>query len=110
VVLTCRDFGYDVVPAQSCRDENGNLLDDINNPRVNKWLVEIPVEIPWVNKLTKELKENQINPTKFSTLAQFDSYIQVQKYYTAHNTSTITELGGREIEPLARVVYDTINN
>ena len=110
VALACRDFGYNVVPAQSCRDENGNLLDDINDPRVHEWLVEIPVETPWANKLAKELKENQIDPNKFSAIAQFDFYMQVQKYYTTHNTSATIEFREHEIEPLAKAIHNAIDN
>ena len=45
---------------------------------------------------------------KFSALAQFDFYMQVQKHYTAHNTSATVELREHEVEPLAERIYDAI--
>jgi len=48
--------------------------------------------------------------SKFSALAQFDFYMQVQKFYTTHNTSATIELREQEIEPLARRIYQAIQN
>lgn len=106
VALACLDYGYNVVPAQSDRDENGNLLNDPFDPRCTEWLVEIPTEVPWANL---EGAEN-IEINKFSALAQFDFYMQVQKYYTTHNTSATIEFSEHEIEPLATAIYEAIQN
>ena len=78
VALACIDYGYNVVPSQSDRDENGNLLDDPFDPRCTEWLVEIPTAVPWAD-------QSDVDVSKFSALAQFDFYMQVQKYYTTHN-------------------------
>ena len=43
------EHGYSVIPAQSARDDEGNLLDDISDPRVQEVLVEIPTEVSWAN-------------------------------------------------------------
>ena len=50
----------------------------------------------------------KIDVSKFSALAQFDFYMQVQKFYTTHNTSATLELRANEIEPLAMRIYNAI--
>ncbi|EKQ69599.1 ribonucleoside-triphosphate reductase, adenosylcobalamin-dependent [Leptolyngbyaceae cyanobacterium JSC-12] len=104
VAMACIDYGYNVVPSQSDKDENGNLLNDPFDPRCTEWLVEIPVEVSWANLPGAD----EIAIEKFSALAQFDFYMQVQKYYTAHNTSATIELTEAEVEPLAQRIYQAI--
>ncbi|MBD2465020.1 ribonucleoside-triphosphate reductase, adenosylcobalamin-dependent [Oscillatoria sp. FACHB-1407] len=104
VALACQEYGYNIVPSQSDKDENGNLLNDPLDPRCTEWLVEIPVEVPWANLPGAD----EIEIEKFSALAQFDFYMQVQKYYTAHNTSATIELYEDEIEPLATRIHQAI--
>jgi ribonucleotide reductase, class II len=104
VAMACIDYGYAVVPSQSDKDENGNLLNDPFDPRCNEWLVELPVEVSWANLPGAD----QIAIEKFSALAQFDFYMQVQKYYTTHNTSATIELREHEIEELAERIYQAI--
>jgi ribonucleotide reductase class II len=106
VALACIDYGYNVIPSQSDKDENGHLLDDPFDPRCTEWLVEIPVEVPWANLDGAD----RIDISRFSALAQFDFYMQVQKYYTSHNTSSTIELRQHEIEALAKRIYDAIQN
>lgn len=43
------DWGYNVIPDSSARDEKGVLLDDVNDSRVHEVLVEIPTEVIWAN-------------------------------------------------------------
>jgi len=105
VALACIDFGYSVVPSQSDKDENGNLLDNPFDERCTEWLVEIPVAVSWAN-----LPGVDVDISKFSVLAQFDFYMQVQKYYTTHNTSATLELRQNEIGALSRAIYDSIEN
>lgn len=106
VAMACIDYGYSVVPSQSDKDENGNLLNDPFDPRCTEWLVEIPVEVSWANLPGAD----EIAIEQFSALAQFDFYMQVQKHYTAHNTSATLELREDEIEPLAQRIYQAIAN
>ncbi len=106
VALACMDYGYAVVPSQSDKDENGNLLNDPFDPRCTEWLVEMPVEVPWANLPGADV----VDISKLSALAQFDFYMQVQKYYTAHNTSATIELREPEVEPLAQQIYEAIAN
>ncbi|MGQ9870097.1 ribonucleoside-triphosphate reductase, adenosylcobalamin-dependent, partial [Leptodesmis sp.] len=106
VALACIDYGYNVVPSQSDKDEQGNLLNDPFDSRCTEWLVEIPVEVSWANLPGADT----IAIEKFSALAQFDFYMQVQKYYTAHNTSATIELTEAEVEPLAHRIYQAIAN
>jgi len=104
VALACLDYGYSIVPSQSDKDEQGNLLTDAFDPRCTEWLVEIPVEVPWANIPGAD----EVSIELFSATAQFDFYMQVQKYYTAHNTSATIELREDEIDALADVIYDSV--
>lgn len=106
VALACLDMGYSAVPSQSDKDENGKLLDTIADPRCTEWLIEIPTEVTWANLPGAD----EIDISKFSALAQFDFYMQVQKYYTTFNTSATIEYREHEIEPLANRIYDAIQN
>lgn len=106
VALACLDYGYRVVPSQSDKDEQGNLLNDPFDPRCTEWLVELPMAVSWADLPRVE----EIDVSKFSALAQFDFYMQVQKFYTTHNTSATIELREQEIEPLARRIYQAIQN
>lgn len=105
VALACIDYGYTVVPAQSDKDEQGNLLNDPFDPRCTEWLVEIPVEVGWANLPGAD----QVAIEQFSAAAQFDFYMQVQRHYTTHNTSATIELREAEVESLAERIYQAIN-
>ncbi|MEM9151586.1 MAG: ribonucleoside-triphosphate reductase, adenosylcobalamin-dependent, partial [Cyanobacteria bacterium P01_F01_bin.3] len=104
VALACIDYGYSVIPSQSDKDENGNLLNDPFDPRCTEWLVEMPVEVPWANLPGAD----QVAIEQFSALAQFDFYMQVQRNYTAHNTSATIEFRENEIEPLAQRIHQAV--
>ena len=106
VALACIDYGYNVIPSQSDKDENGNLLNDPYSPFCTEWLVEIPTEVPWANLPGAD----QIDISKFSALAQFDFWMQIQKYYTRHNTSATIELREGEIEELGDRIYRAIQD
>lgn len=105
VALACLDYGYSIVPSQSDKDGQGRLLDDPFDPRCTEWLVEIPTEVSWANIPGADAVE--IN--NFSAMAQFDFYMQVQKHYTAHNTSATVEFRENEIEPLAEAIHQAID-
>ena len=106
IALACMDYGYSVVPSQSDKDEKGCLLDNPFDPRCTEWLVEIPTEVSWANIDGAD----QIDINNFSALAQFDFYMQVQKFYTEHNTSATVEFREHEIEGLAKAIHDAIEN
>ncbi|MDC3168148.1 ribonucleoside-triphosphate reductase, adenosylcobalamin-dependent [Prochlorococcus sp. AH-716-D22] len=106
IALACMDYGYSVVPSQSDKDENGCLLDNPFDPRCTEWLVEIPTEVSWANIEGAD----QIDINNFSALAQFDFYMQVQKFYTEHNTSATVEFRENEIEDLAKAIHSAIEN
>ncbi len=106
IALACMDYGYSVVPSQSDKDENGCLLDNPFDPRCTEWLVEIPTEVSWANIDGAD----QIDINNFSALAQFDFYMQVQKFYTEHNTSATIEFRENEIEDLAKAIHNAIEN
>lgn len=104
IALACIDYGYTVVPSQSDKNENGELLDNPFDPRCTEWLVEIPVEVAWASIAD----EAQLDPNHFSAAAQFDFFMQVQTYYTQHNTSSTIELREHEISELAKAIYTAI--
>jgi ribonucleotide reductase class II len=104
VALACIDYGYNVIPSQSDKDENGNLLNDPFDPRCTEWLVEIPVAVSWADLPGADV----IDVSKFPVLAQLDFVMQVQKYYTTHNTSATLELRSEEVEPLGTRIYEAI--
>ena len=106
VAMACMDYGYTVVPSQSDKDDQGRLLDDPFDPRCTEWLVEIPTEVSWANLPGADA----VDINAFSAMAQFDFYMQVQTYYTAHNTSATIEFRENEIEPLAEALHQTIEN
>ncbi|MDB9326698.1 ribonucleoside-triphosphate reductase, adenosylcobalamin-dependent [Nodularia spumigena CS-590/02] len=106
VALACIDYGYSVIPSQSDKDEQGNLLNDPFDPRVSEWLVEIPVAVSWADVPGAD----QIDVSQFSVLAQFDFVLQVQRWYVTHNTSATLELRSEEVEGLGQKIYETIQN
>ncbi|WP_413171101.1 ribonucleoside-triphosphate reductase, adenosylcobalamin-dependent [Anabaena azotica] len=106
VALACIDYGYNVIPSQSDKDENGNLLNDPFDPRCTEWLVEIPVAVSWADLPGADV----IDVSKFSVLAQLDFVMQVQKFYTSHNTSATLELRSEEVESLGTRIYEAIQN
>ena len=105
VALACIDFGYSVIPSQSDKDEAGRLLDDPFDPRCTEWLVEIPTAVSWADLPGAD----QVDISMLSALAQFDFYMQVQRHYTAHNTSATIEYREDEIEPLADAIHQSIS-
>ena len=104
VALACLDYGYSIVPSQSDKDEHGRLLDDPFDPRCSEWLVEIPTEVSWANIPGAD----QVDIGRFSALAQFDFYMQVQRHYTTHNTSATIEFREHEVEALADAIHGAI--
>lgn len=106
VALACVDFGYSIVPSQSDKDENGVLLNDPFDPRCTEWLVEIPTEVSWANIPGAD----SVAIEKFSALAQIDFYLQVQRFYTRHNTSATIEVRENEIEELGSRIYQAISD
>ncbi len=106
VARACMDYGYSIIPSQSDKDENGQLLNDPFDPRCTEWLVEIPVSVSWADLDGADM----VDISKFDVMAQFDFYMQVQKFYTRHNTSATLELREAEIEPLGKKIYETIRD
>lgn len=106
VALACIDYGYNIVPSQSDKDEKGNLLNNPFDDRCTEWLVEIPVAVPWADFPGAD----EIEISQFSAAAQMDFYMQVQKHYVAHNTSATIELREHEIESLGTRIYEAIRD
>ena len=106
LVSALRDWGYNVIPAQSAKDDEGNLLDDILDPRVQEVLVEIPTEVSWANLPGCDQYDLSLLPIE----SQWGLYMQVQNYYTEHNTSATLEFREKEIEPLAKLIHESMGN
>jgi ribonucleotide reductase, class II len=106
IALACLEYGYSIVPSQSDKDDQGNLLNDPFDPRCTEWLVEIPVAVSWACLPGAD----EIAIEQFSALAQFDFYMQVQKFYTAHNTSATIELREDEIDGLADRIFQSVES
>lgn len=106
VALACIDHGYNVVPSQSDKDENGNLLNNPFDERCTEWLVEIPIAVAWANLPGAD----EIDISKFSALAQMDFYLQVQNFYVSHNTSATIEVRENEVEALGKRIYEAIQD
>jgi ribonucleotide reductase class II len=66
--------------------------------------VEIPTEAVWANMEDCD----KYDVSKFSVAAQFDFYMQVQKFYTTHNTSATLEFREDEIGELSHLIYNAI--
>ena len=106
VALAAIDYGYNVIPAQSARDDDGNLLDDIHDPRSREWLIEIPTEVSWANLPGCD----RYDLSKLSAAAQWGLYMQVQNHYTEHNTSATIEFREDEIEELSALIHQGMGN
>jgi ribonucleotide reductase class II len=106
VALACIDYGYNVIPSQSDKDEKGNLLNNPFDERCTEWLVEIPVAVSWADLPGAD----EIDINKFSAAAQMDFYMQVQKFYVRHNTSATIELRENEVESLGTRIYEAIRD
>ncbi|MBL6793680.1 MAG: ribonucleoside-triphosphate reductase, adenosylcobalamin-dependent, partial [Synechococcus sp. BS307-5m-G36] len=105
VAMACMDYGYTIVPSQSDKDDEGRLLNDPFDPRCTEWLVEIPTEVSWANLPGADA----VDINGFSAMTQFDFYMQVQRHYTAHNTSATIEFREHEIEPVAEALFKAMN-
>jgi len=104
VAMAALDYGYSVIPAQSARDDEGNLLDDIHDKRSTEWLIEIPTEVSWAN--IPGIDQHDLS--KLSAAAQFGLYMQVQNHYTTHNTSATIEFREEEIDELSSLIHDSM--
>ena len=100
------EHGYSVIPAQSARDEEGNLLDDITDPRVQEVLVEIPTEVSWANIPGCD----EFDLAQLPAASQYGLYMAVQNFYTDHNTSATIELREEEIPTLSKLIHETIDS
>ena len=104
LVKALSDWGYTVIPAQSAKDEEGNLLDDITDPRVQEVLVEIPTEVSWANIPGCDA----FDLNKLPIEAQWGLYMTVQTNYTEHNTSATLEYREGEVESLSKLIHSSI--
>lgn len=106
LVSALRDWGYSVIPAQSAKDDDGNLLDDIMDSRVQEVLVEIPTEVSWANLPGCD----QFDLSQLPIEAQWGLYMQVQNYYTEHNTSATLEFRQYEIPVLSKLIHQSMES
>ncbi|QLE46462.1 ribonucleoside-triphosphate reductase, adenosylcobalamin-dependent (plasmid) [Nostoc sp. C052] len=109
LALAAIDFGFSVMPSNGDKDADGNLLDDPYSPLCNSWVVEAPVEEKLVT-LIPAIEKEGIDPSKFSCLAQINWFMQVQNFYTTHNTSCTPEIRKHEIEEVGEYIHNLIVN
>lgn len=105
IALAAIDFGYSVVPSQSAKDNEGNLLKDPYDPRVNEWLIEVPVKVKWAD--IEGIDDIDIG--KLSAESQWDFYMNIQREYVTHNLSGTIELTEEEIEPISKLIYNSFD-
>ena len=103
VALAAIDYGYKVIPSSSCKDDNGNLLDDPYDERVQEWFVEIPCRCTWSSQIEGEYAVERAPIT-----SQWYLTMACQKHYVTHNTSVTFEINEHEIPTLAKLIYDEI--
>jgi len=106
IALAYNAMGYRITPAHGDTDENGNLLDDPWDSRVNEWLVEIPITTSWGHLEGAD----QVKLENIPATAQMALWETVQKYWTGHNTSATVELRENEIESLSEYIYNSIQD
>lgn len=106
VAKACIDYGYNVVPSQSDKDDQGRLLDNPYDERCTEWLVEIPYAVSWADLPGID----GLDISAITAAAQFDFYMQVQTHYTTHNTSATIEFREDEIEELSDLIYESIRD
>ena len=106
VAMAAIDQGHNVIPSAKAKDEGGKLLDDPFDPCVEEWLVEVPTAVPWADIADKV----DCDPSKFSAVAQFDFFMQVQEHYVGHATSGTIELREDEVKPLSKAIYQAIED
>ena len=104
LVSALRDWGYNVIPAQSAKDEEGNLLDDILDPRVQEVLVEIPTEVSWANLL----RLRRIRPEPFANRGTVGSVHAGAKLLHRAQHLCNTRIREKEIEPLAKLIHESM--
>jgi len=106
VAMAAMAMGFNVIPAQSARDDEGRLLDDIWDKRSREWLIEVPTEVPWANLPGADA----IDLSKLPIEAQWGLYMNVQQHYTTHNTSATLEITEAEVPVLAELISEAIES
>lgn len=101
VAKACFAYGYEVVPGQSDFDENGKLLENPFDPRVTTWLIEVPICV--------DTLPDWFDSSELSALSQYKFWMQVQEYYTTHNTSSTILFREHEIPILAQQIHEDIS-
>ena len=104
VALAAIDYGYNVVPSSSCRDEHGALLDDPYDERATEWLIEVPQECVWSSDMVAEY-----DVANAPIESQWRLTMQVQKHYVTHNTSVTLEINEGEVDTLAELMHAEIH-
>lgn len=107
VALAAMEYGYPCVPSPDSKDKHGYLLDDPFDPRVDTWLIEVPIKESIIDEFPKlaDVDIGQIPAT-----AMFDWIMQVQRHYSRHSTSCTINLSESEIDPLSEKIYSAIAN
>lgn len=105
VAMACMSYGYSIIPGVDSKKEDGSLYDDIWDPNVSTWLVEIPIKAPW-----SELVDGEWPVEDAHVHSRWDLYMQVQKHYASHNVSATINFTAEEIDDLSQYIYEAIQN
>lgn len=105
VAMACMSYGYNIIPGVDSKKEDNSLYDDIWDPNVSTWLVEIPIKAPWSDVVDGEWPVEDAH-----VHSRWDLYMQVQKHYAEFNVSSTITFTAEEIDDLSQYVYDSIQN
>lgn len=105
VALACIKYGYNVIPSQDDRKEDGTLHTDPWHPDVKNWLVEFPIKAPWSDVVDGEWPVEDAH-----VHSRWDLYMQVQSIYSTHSTSATINFLESEIKDFSKYIYDAIQN
>ena len=106
--IACHEYGYLVMPSQSCKDEGGNLITDPYDPRVFEWLVRIPCRVSWADIIPEGLKVGTLEGAPIES--QWDLFQTVDREYVRHTTSVTLEFSKGDIPTLSRLIYEGVQD
>lgn len=105
VAMACINYGYNVIPGVDNKKEDGSLYDDIWDPNVSTWLVEIPIKAPW-----SEVVDGEWPVEDAHVHSRWDLYMQVQQHYAEFNVSATINFLATEIDDLSKYIYEAIQS
>lgn len=106
--MACVEYGYQVMPAQSAKDEDGQIISDPYDPRVTEWLIRIPCRVSWADIIPPGLKVGTLEGAPIES--QWDLFQTVDREYVRHTTSITLEFSKEDIPTLSKLIYEGIQD